>query len=172
MDRQRGRRTGLAVALLVGVLLAGAIVVGADRDRSPHALTVRNADGDLMATVPLPDGRGFALRYRNSLYGTLAEERFVAADDGRLRLVELAADQLAVLEEYYEVAEPPVRAPLGSERAWLAQPARAVAVAELAVAATELGERTLLVADRAPLPLRELIGTDPTVVLRVEGTGA
>jgi hypothetical protein len=173
MGLRRGWRAGHAVALIAGMLLAGAILNDAGPwDRDATALTVRDADGLLLARVPLRAGGDFALRYRNSVYGTVAEERFVVADDGALRLVELAADQLAVLEEYYAVTEPPVRAPPASERAWRAAPARPVVLTELSVAATHLGERTLLVDDRAPLPLWRLVDADPTVVLRVEGAGA
>jgi hypothetical protein len=171
MGRPRGRAAGLAVAAVAGLLLAVAILI-AGRDPAGPALTVRDADGVLLARVPLPSGRRFALRYRNSLYGTLAEEPFVVADRGRMRLVELAADQLAILEEYYAVSEPAVRAPPGSGRAWSAPPARAVVLDELNIAATDLGQRTLLVADRPPLHLWRLVDADPTVVLAVEGAGA
>ena len=172
MGPWRGWRAGHAMALVAGALVAGVILDGELWDRDAPALTVRDADGLLLASVPLRAGGDFALRYRNSVYGTLAEERFVIADDGALRLVELAADQLAVLEEYYAVTEPPVRAPPSSARAWRAPPARPVVLTELSVAATDLGQRTLLVDDRASLPLWQLVDADPTVVLRVEGTGA
>jgi hypothetical protein len=172
MDRRRGWRAGLAAVLAVGVVLAVAVLASAVLDRARPALTVRDADGALLARVPLSAGQGFALRYRNSLYGTLAEERFVVAAQGQLRLVELAADQLAVLEEYYAVTEPAMRAPRGSRRAWVATPARTVELPELTIAATDLGERTLLVPGRSPLPLWRLVEADPTVVLQVEGAGA
>src|SRR5919106_2747504 len=172
MNRRRGWRTGLAAVLLVGGVLAVAVVATTVVDRGRPALTVRDADGALLASVPLPADRGFALRYRNSLYGTLAEERFVVAEQGQLRLVELAADQLAVLEEYYAVTEPAMPAPRGSRRTWVAAPARTVALVELTIAATDLGERTLLVPGRSPLPLWRLVEADPTVVLQVEGAGA
>jgi hypothetical protein len=171
MHHRRGRSTGLAVALAAGMVLTVALVLASGRDRARPALTVRDGDGALLATVPLPPGRRFALRYRNSVYGTLAEERFVVADGGRFRLVGLAADQLAVLEEYYAVTEPAVRTPPGSRRAWSAPPATDVVLDELSIAATDLGQRTLLVADRPPLPLWQLVDADPTVVLAVEGAG-
>jgi hypothetical protein len=172
VSRRRGWRTGLVAVLLVGGVLAVAVLASTVLDRGRPALTVRDADGALLARVPLPADRGFALRYRNSLYGTLAEERFVIAEQGRLRLVELAADQLAVLEEYYAVKEPAMRAPPGSRRVWVAEPAWPVELAELSIAATELGRRTLLVPGRAPLPLWRLVEADPTVVLQFEGAGA
>jgi hypothetical protein len=160
----------LAAALLVGGALVAGVWTGTIQTRGP-ALAVRDADGALLARIPLGTGQGFALRYRNSLYGTLAEERFVVAEQGRMRLVELAADQLAVLEEYYAVTQAQ-RTPQGSRRAWVAGPATAVELDELSIAATDLGERTLLVDGRAPLPLWRLVEEDPTVVLRVEGAGA
>jgi hypothetical protein len=167
---RRGSVGGLAAALLAGAVLVCGALPGMIHDRGP-ALTVRDAGGALLATIPLPADKGFALRYRNSLYGTLAEERFVVAEQGQMRLVELAADQLAVLEEYYTVTHAE-RAPRGSRRPWVAGPAMPVALDELSIAATDLGERTLLVAGRPPLPLWQLVEDDPTVVLQVEGTGS
>ena len=170
MGRRRERGAGLAVALIGAVALAVTLPAGAEPVRSGPVLTVRSSQGALLASVPLPaDGR-FALRYRNSLYGTLAEERFAAGDGGRFRLVELAADQLAVLEEYYEVTAPAERTAAGSGRAWSAPPARPVVLDELRIAATDLGRRTLLAGDTS-VPLWPLVDADPTVVLAVEGAG-
>jgi hypothetical protein len=166
----RGAVRGLAAALLAGAVLVAGAVAGTVDSRGP-ALAVRDADGALLARIPLPADQDFALRYRNSLYGTLAEERFVVAERGQMRLVELAADQLAVLEEYYAVRHA-VRAPWGSRRAWVAGPATAVELDQLSIAATDLGERTLLVAGRWPLPLWRLVDDDPTVVLQIEGAGS
>lgn len=171
MGRWPGRIAGLAAALIAGVVVTVTIPPGAGPAGGRPAVTVRDAGGALLTSVPLPPDGRFALRYRNSVYGTLAEERFVAADDGRFRLVELAADQLAVLEEYYAVTRPAVRAPPGGRRAWAAPPARPLELDELRVAATDLGRRTLLVDDRS-VPLWRLVDADPTVVLAVEGAGA
>lgn len=167
-DQAPNRWRGRLGALVIGgvVLLCGwaatTTVAG-----SPAQLRVTADDGTVLATVPLPDSGAFALRYRNSLYGTLAEERFVVTADGRLRLTGLAAEQLAVLEEYYAIDEPATRTWTG-RMAWLASPAHVPVEERLRVAATDLGARTLLVAGSAPLRLWTLVGDDrPVVVLDV-----
>ena len=73
-------------------------------------LVIRGHDGGVLASMPLAGAR-FAVSYRNSIYGTMAEERYAVLPDGRYRLVEIAADQLAVLEEYYAVPGAPRRVP-------------------------------------------------------------
>lgn len=171
MRRRRGRAPGLAAALTALLVLAVAALPAAGRDGDGPVLAVRDADGALLARLPLAERR-FALRYRNSVYGSLAEERFVVAEGGRLRLVGLAADELAVLEEYYAVTSPAVRAGPGSRRVWSAPPASPVVLEELRIAATDLGRRTVLVGGHPPLPLWRLVEADPTVVLTVEGAGA
>ena len=108
------------------------------------------------------------MSYRNSVYGTVAEERYRVQDGGRFGLVELAADQLAVLEEYYAVPGPVRAAPDGDRRSWVAQPAYHPEFTELAIAATALGERTLHVPGHPPVPLPPLVKEDVTVVLDVE----
>ena len=72
-----------------------------------RALVISN-DGGVLASMPLA-GDTFAVSYRNSIYGTVAEERYTVQDDGSYRLAQLAADQLAVLEEYYAVPGRAVR---------------------------------------------------------------
>ncbi|WP_219415086.1 DUF1850 domain-containing protein [Pseudonocardia nigra] len=163
-----------AVACAVGVV-AGAVsgigLVGcagaADAGGAGRAVTVRDAEGALLAQVPLTAGT-FAVSYRNSIYRTPAEERYRVAADGRFVLVELAADQLAVLEEYYAVPGPVTAAPDGDRRNWVAAPDRNPAFAELSIAATALGERTLHVPGHPPVALPPLAPSDPTVVLDVE----
>lgn len=164
------RRVGFAVAALVAVGgLVGALgppLAGASGDGA--AVVVSDGDGDVLADVPLGGDR-FAVRYRNSIYGTLAEERYRVDDDGRFTLVALAADQLAVLEEYYAVPAP-TPAPRDDRRSFVAAPApgRAPTFTTLSIAATRLGERTLLVPGRAPVALWQLVDDDPTIVLRIE----
>ncbi|TWF77151.1 hypothetical protein FHX44_113056 [Pseudonocardia hierapolitana] len=131
------------------------------------ALTVRDSDGALLTRVPLPAAE-FAVSYRNSVYGTVAEERYHVRDGGRFGLVELAADQLAVLEEYYAVPGPVRAAPGGDRRRWVARPRDHPVFGELAIAATALGERTLHVPGHAPVPLPPLVTDEVTVVLDVE----
>jgi hypothetical protein len=155
-------RTLVAVAVAVtGLLAAGCAAPG-------PAVTVRDAGGALLTRVPVPAGT-FAVSYRNSLYGTLAEERYQVQDDGGFRLVELAADQLAVLEEYYAVPGPVDAAPDDDRRSWVAQPSRHPVFGDLSIAATALGERTLHVPGHPPVPLPPLVGaSEVTVVVDVE----
>lgn len=121
----------------------------------------------MLHETPLPDS-AFTLRYRNSVYGSVAEERFDVTDDGRLRLLELGADDPAVLTEYYQLAEAPIRAGEGADRAWVGRPLHDSAIEELALAATERGERTLLVSGQPPVELWKLVaGGEPGVVLSV-----
>jgi hypothetical protein len=130
-------------------------------------VTVRDPGGTLLAQVPLA-GDGFAVGYRNSVYGTRAEERYrVDADEGFV-LVELAADQLAGLEEYYAVPGPVRPAPDADRRDWVARPGGTAEFTDLVIAATDLGERTLYVPGHPPVPLAPLATSGPTVVLDVE----
>ena len=87
----------------------------------PSAVTVRAPDGHLIARVELR-GDTFAVGYRNSVYTTLAEERYRVLPDGRFELVELAAEQIAVLEEYYAVPGAPRPAPAGDRLDFVADP--------------------------------------------------
>lgn len=175
MDRWRGRIAGLATAAAVaaGLTVAAMWTAGAvDSRRTGDAaaawqLVVKNRDDRVLLRVPLPQAE-VAVRYRNSVYGSIAEERFTIAD-GRLVLVELAADEAAVLDEYYVVGEPPRRTGAGDTRRWRAPPAVALSLVSLAVAATEHGRRTLVIDDRPPIALWPLAAAgDPTVVLTVE----
>ena len=162
-DRWRGRRTGLTlvVALTCGVIAASMVSA-----RGPGAVVVRDDAGRVLARVSVGSDDAFSLRYRNSLYGTSAEERFLMVSDSRFRLAELAAEQLAVLEEYYAVSEVPVRASSGS---WRAPPAYDLELDRLTVAATDLGQRTLLVLGEPPLALWQLVDdAAPMVHITVE----
>ena len=164
-SRWRGRVAGLAiVGVLVGTLAASVVA------RSGPTLTVRGPDDRVLARFELPGG-AFAMRYRNSLYRSLAEERYVIDADGRIRLVELAADELAVLEEYYAIDDPASPETAGGGRAWRADPAREVILDDILVAGTDLGQRTLLVDGSPPLELWKLVEDEaPSVMLEVDGT--
>jgi hypothetical protein len=153
-----------AAVVAAGLLGSGCAVA----DQGP-AVSVRDSGGALLTRVPLPAAE-FAVSYRNSVYGTVAEERYRVHDDGRFGLVELAADQLAVLEEYYAVPGPVRPAPDGDRRGWVAQPRGHPVFSELAIAATALGERTLHVPGHAPIPLPPLVNEEVTVVLEIEGS--
>ena len=160
--RWRGRLLGLAIL----ATLAGPLARAEAAPPGPQ-LIVRGPDGRVLAEVWLPDA-SFSLRYRNSVYRSLTEERYVVHADGSIRLVGLAADELAVLEEYYAIDEPAVRQDRAATRRWRAEPARDVVIDTLIVAATDRGQRTLLVDGSAPLDLWPLVeDADPSVVLEV-----
>jgi hypothetical protein len=162
-DRWRGRRAGLAlVAAFVTAAVAATVSGTGDR----RTVVVTDLDGTVLARVPLAIDGGFELRYRNSLYGTLAKERFVVMDEGSFRLEALAAEQLAVLEEYYAVNAAPQR---GAHDWWTAPPAYELELDELRVAATDLGQRTLLVRGQPSLDLWRLVeDAAPTVTIFIE----
>jgi hypothetical protein len=158
------------VALALAVYLAVAAVATGGNEE--HSVTVRTPDGDLVARVPL-DGDTFAVSYRNSIYTTLAEERYRVRPDGRFELVEIAADQLAVLEEYYQVPGAPRPAPSGDRRNYVVEPdpAHPAVFHALNIAATDLGERTLWVPGRPPVPVwQRVVSDNPTVLLQIEET--
>lgn len=132
-----------------------------------RTVTISDRDGRMLASLPL-EGNTFAVSYRNSLYGTPAEERYRVLPDGRFRQVEIAADQLAVLEEYYAVPGAPRRAPGTDRRAWIVDtdPLRPAVFGRLSLAATDLGRRTLHVSGSPPLELWRLTNDEnPFIVL-------
>jgi hypothetical protein len=154
MNRWRGRTGGLTIAAALVVVLSAVAALGG---RQGSELVVRGLDGSQLASVQLPSDGGFRLRYRNSIYGSLVEEVFVVTPDGRLRLVRLAAEEVAVLEEYYAVDGPAVRQPAGSSMAWEGKPSLTVEQDSILIAATDLGERTLVVDGASPLELWRLV---------------
>lgn len=148
----------------------GGAVAAAGQDTAAERAVVISNDGGELARVPLAGG-SFAVSYRNSLYGSLAEERYTALPDGRYRLRELAADQLAVLEEYYAVPGPARPAGGTDRRNWTAapDPAHPLELTQLSIAATDLGQRTLHVPGSPPVELWRLVDTtDPFVVLTIK----
>jgi hypothetical protein len=163
-----GRRmTGLAAAVLLTVAAAGALTTA--RDDDARWVVVRDASGAELARTALPPSQEFALRYRNSVYGSLAEERFAVMGD-HVRLVELGADERAVLEEYYAAAGS-VRGATGG-RAWSVAVERPLIAMPLRVQATALGQRMLLTEIGEVSLWRLVAGRDDTlVVLSVEGSG-
>lgn len=163
-----GRRWPLVGALLLAAAVSGS---GPAAARPDAQVVVRDERGTILARVSLPDGALMTLRYRNSLYGSLAEERF-AVQEQTLRLVELAADERAVLDEYYVIAGPAERTGGGDTRRWRGTPRDALTLERLAVAATDLGERVLLVPGRAPIELWRLVDDrEPTVIIALEPSG-
>ena len=171
--RERGVRLAIAAVLAAGIVLAapagGTLRTAPDTGPTTRwELVLRTADQQVVVRALLPDSR-FALRYRNSLYGSAAEERFIVAGDGRLRLVDLAADEAAVLDEYYEVGERPRATDVGDPRRWRAAPAAALSLEELVLAATQHGRRTLLIDGWEPVPLWPLVeSSDATLVIVAE----
>jgi hypothetical protein len=85
--------------------------------------------------------------------------------------VQLAADQLAVLEEYYAVPGAPEPAQSGDRRSWVAapDPSHPAAFTRLSVAATDLGRRTVHAEGAPPLELWTLVDDgDPFVTLELK----
>ena len=161
-----------AIAVLACLAVSGvaASALDAGRAEAAQAIVIRGDGGEVLARLPLA-GQGFAVSYRNSLYGTLAEERYAVLPDGRYRLVEIAADQLAVLEEYYAVPAAPQRAAGTDRRKWVVRPDadRPALIERLSIAATDLGKRTVHVPGESPLELWRLVGNaHPFVVLDIE----
>ena len=171
--RRRTVRWLAPVVLVLAAVLIGAVVAATTAGLAGddgRAVVVRTPDGEVVASVPLTGDR-FAVSYRNSVYTTLAEERYRVLPDGRFELVELAADQVAVLEEYYAVPGAPRPAPPGDRRHHVAEPdpARPAVFDVLNIAATDLGERTLHTPGTDPVPIwRLLTREDPTVLLEIE----
>lgn len=174
------RRPAVVVVLsllCLGMLVAAGLAYphGADASRqsgtSSGSIVISNDAGEL-ARVPL-NGDTFAVSYRNSIYGTRAEERYAVQPDGTYRLVQIAADQLAVLEEYYAVPGAPVPADPTDRREWVVEPdpAHPAEFTALSLAATNLGERTLHVPGSPPLELWTLVNDrKPFIVLHLEET--
>ena len=159
--RWRGRIAGLAILAVLGPVTLTAAAV-----RAGPSLVVRGPDDRVLAALRLPEA-SFTLRYRNSLYRSLAEEHYVVDAHGRIELVGLAADELAVLEEYYAIDGPAWREEDDAGRTWRADPAREVSIEALIVAGTDLGQRTLLVDGAAPLALWRLVDDrSPSVELK------
>lgn len=163
--RWRGRSGGLAILVILAALVVPLALTAAAPAAS--TLLVRGPDGQVLAERSLPDG-AFSLRYRNSVYRSLAEEHYALDAEGRIRLVGLSADELAVLEEYYAIDTPAHRQGGDGARAYRAEPARTVVIESLLVAATDLGQRVLLVEGSEPLDLWRLVDDrNPSVRLDV-----
>jgi len=155
--------------VLLLLALAGVVLVGMTAiEHGRPSVVLRAPDGEVLARVPLPSDR-FAVGYRNSMYTTLAEQRYRVLSDGRFQLVQIAAEQSAVLEEYYALPSDP--APPGDRLAHVAEPdpLRPAVFKRLNIAATDLGERTLYVPGSDPVPMWRLrTGENPTVLLEIE----
>lgn len=155
----------------LGVLGGAGYALTDSPTRPEMSLHISNDEGEL-ANMPLP-GTNFSISYRNSLYGTLAEERYIVEPQGTFMLHQIAADQLAVLEEYYAVPGAPSAAGESDRREWVVEPdpEHPAAFTRLSLAATDLGQRTLHVPGAPPLELWNLVeDTNPFVELHLEET--
>ncbi len=158
--------------IVVALLVASAVSGSGPAVAAPAAdVVVRDQHGTVLIRVAVRDGSRVTLRYRNSVYGSAAEERFVVAVPA-LRLVEVAADERAVLDEYYVIDGPAERTAPGDARAWRATPRDQLTIEGLAVAATDLGRRALVIPGQAAIPLWPLVDDpEPTVLIALEPTG-
>lgn len=149
-------------ALLAFLLAAGAVAAwtAAARTDDGLRLVVRDASGARVAEASLPASGRFALAYRHSVYGEPAEERFRAGRD--IVLEAIASPSEAVLD-YYAIDGRRTR----SDGRWILAPAHPARYRELALAATEVGRRTL-VANGRRVPLWR---TGRTRHLRIEVEG-
>jgi Domain of unknown function (DUF1850) len=128
----------------VKVLLAAALGAMAVVGGPPHVVA-RAADGERVAELRVADT--FALEYVHSYYRRPARETFRVRDDGGFELVAVSSPSEAVLD-YYEIEGD--RARRGGW--WTLRPERPARFDEMALAATEVGRRTLVVGgERAPL---------------------
>ncbi|MCA1572269.1 MAG: hypothetical protein LC798_18565 [Chloroflexi bacterium] len=159
---------GLALLVLLASAVGVVAVMAVDRD--PHWVVVSDRTGGELARASIAASDGFALRYRNSVYESIAEEQFEVLDGDQLNLVELRADELAVLEEYY-TAVGATRSEPGADRTWRIGVERPSIALPLRVQATALGQRTLL-ASGQEIELWRLVADrdDTLVVLTIEGS--
>jgi hypothetical protein len=128
----------------VKVLLAAALGAMAVVGGPPHVVA-RTADGERVAELRVTDT--FALEYVHSYYREPARETFRVRDDGGFELVAIGSPSEAVLD-YYEIEGTRAR----RNGWWTLRPARPARFDEMALAATDVGRRTLVVGDRrAPL---------------------
>lgn len=173
MGRASVRAATACGSVAIGALLCagvyGATSADAVAGASGPRIVVETDDGRTLTEVALT-GETFAVSYRNSLYGTKAEERY-AVDGQRYELIEIAADQLAVLEEYYAVGSAPQEAGPADRRRWVVPPDEdnAPEFDALSIAATDRGERILHVPGEDPVELYRLVEDErPYIQLRIE----
>lgn len=139
----RRRLVALGALAAVAAAIPAAIGVAGGVSAAEPSVVVRDRDGATVARVALPaDGR-FALAYRHSYYRAAAEERFVAGEDDGFRLDAIASPRSAVLD-YYALEGRRAR-----DGGWLTlRPRRMPPRRRLALIATAVGRRTLVVGSR------------------------
>jgi hypothetical protein len=122
-------------------------------------VVARSSDGGVVAELQLPASGVFALEYLHSYYSRPARETFRVTGDG-FELVSISSPSEAVLD-YYEIDG--TREQYGGR--WTLRPAQRPRFKTMALAATSVGRRTLVVgAKRVPL-----YGGDTHLRLVVEG---
>jgi hypothetical protein len=127
------------VRLLLAIALGAMAVVG-----GPPHVVARTAGGERVAELRVADT--FALEYVHSYYRQPARETFRLRPEG-FELVAIASPSAAVLD-YYEVEGERTR----RGGWWTLRPARPARFRTLALAATDVGRRTLVAGGRrAPL---------------------
>jgi len=160
MSRPAG---GVAIVLAASGA-AGAIVAAglADGGGGEPEVVARSADGARVAGAALPPSGRFALAYRHSTYRAPAVETFRTVAGGAFVLEAVASPQEGVLD-YYGIEGRRTR-----RGAWRTlHPARAARFRTLALAATRVGRRTLVIGGRR-LPLYESDGRVAHLRIAVE----
>lgn len=157
--RRRQVARGAVVVLLCSAVGAGIAAAG---DAERWRVVVRDEAGTVTAQAPLPPSGRFSLAYTHSYYRVSATETFQARE-GSFRLVAVESPSEAVLD-YYALEGQRSR----DEQGWVLRPSGTPELERLPLVATELGQRTLVVAG-APLPLYVSAGAARHVVVDVEG---
>ena len=126
------------------LLLAAALTALAVAGGGQPQVVARGSDGETVAGLPV--SRTFALEYAHSYYRRPARETFRVVEGG-FELAQIASPSEAVLD-YYEIEGERTR----RNGWWTLRPTHPARFDTLALAATDLGRRTLVAGDRrAPL---------------------
>lgn len=158
------RRRSLLLAGAAVLLLASFVL------QPERSVVVRDADGKLVARVPLADSGRFEIEYEHSYYEEPAVETFAVGPRGGFSLVSVSSPSEAVLD-YYEL-EGEKEAVEGPHGLWMRLvPEKAQRFEELSLIGTSKGRKTLVVSgERTPLFTEDGIASH--LVLRVERGGA
>jgi hypothetical protein len=136
--RRGGAKTRAAIIITLALFAIAAWAAMASTEDGPRVV-VRDTGGAEVVEADLPGSGRFALTYRHSVYRAPAEERFRATGDGFV-LEAIASPSEAVLD-YYALEGRRMRRGI----LVLDQPAR---FHDMALAATNVGRRTLVVGSR------------------------
>lgn len=149
----------IALAALLGAGGALSLIAAGPDER---AIVARDLDGERLAEAALPASGRFALAYQHSVLRAPAREAFRVESDGALRLEAITSPHAGVLD-YYE------REGTRTRRGgwWTLRLARPARFERIALAATAVGRRTLVVGERR-LPLFREDGRPVHVRLKVE----